>query len=287
MANQYVNKVVNGETGDVIIDISGDTLINASQLVSGVKAHTRAGAPITGTNTNDANTQDANATASQILDGATAYVQGAKVTGTMTNNGAVHGTIGGPVELRARGTLAGTPTLQDTITFEGALNHEGCRLKPEGHHGTIISKKSMTLPGEVYLEIDATMEEGGQPSCGQLVVEGDLTLKGTNHLTVNLDSPDGATYAIATCSGKLTCDVSKLTTRGLDGLNYDLNVVNDKQLVLTIHASRAPQQNVVWTGSESNTWNYKAQNFQLAGSPTAFVASSTPRDSAPRSAWPR
>jgi len=94
MANQYVNKVVNGESGDVIIDISGDTLINASQLVNGVKAHTRAGAPITGTNTNDANTQDANATASQILDSATAYVQGSKVVGTMTNNGAVHGTIG-------------------------------------------------------------------------------------------------------------------------------------------------------------------------------------------------
>lgn len=94
MANQYVNKVVNGETGDVIIDISGDTLITADQLASGVKAHARTGAPITGTNTNDADTRDANATASQILDGATAYVNGEKVTGTMTNNGAVSGTIG-------------------------------------------------------------------------------------------------------------------------------------------------------------------------------------------------
>lgn len=93
MANQYRNKVVNGETGDVIIDLTGDTLISANQLVSGVKAHARSGAPITGTNTNDANTSDANATASQILTGATAYVQGSKVTGTMTNNGAVSGTI--------------------------------------------------------------------------------------------------------------------------------------------------------------------------------------------------
>lgn len=98
MPNQYINKVVNGETGDVLIDLTGDTLIQASQLASGIKAHARSGAVITGTNTNDADTSDATATASQILSGATAYVSGSKVTGTMTNNGAVSGAISSKAE---------------------------------------------------------------------------------------------------------------------------------------------------------------------------------------------
>jgi len=98
MPTKHRNKIVNGETGEVLIDLSTDTLISPTQLADGVVAHDRSGTTITGTNTYDADTSDANATASQVLTGATAYVQGSKVTGSMTNNGAVSGSISAKAE---------------------------------------------------------------------------------------------------------------------------------------------------------------------------------------------
>lgn len=191
----------------------------------------------------------------------------------------VNGEIAGPVELRARGSLSGNAVLNDTITFEGALNYEGCRLMlPVG--GVMTSKKSMTLPGNVYIEmttevLDPDCEDCSSILlCGTLVVEGDLTFKSTNYITVQLASQDAAEYVIAECTGTLTCDPTKLKTRGLDGINYDL-VVKENKLVLVINETRAPSENVVWTGSESKVWDYKAKNFALSGSaaePTPFVS---------------
>lgn len=90
MANQYRNKVIFG--GNVIMDISADT-VTADKLASGITAHDKSGAPITGTNTYDADTSDADAVAAEILLNKTAYVNGNKVTGTMPNRGAVTGAI--------------------------------------------------------------------------------------------------------------------------------------------------------------------------------------------------
>lgn len=86
MANQYVNKVIVG--GVVKIDLTADT-VSVDKLLKGVTAHDKSGAPIIGTCTFDSDTQDATVAAGEILSGKTAYARGAKVTGTMPNNGAV------------------------------------------------------------------------------------------------------------------------------------------------------------------------------------------------------
>ena len=88
--NTYNSKVI--FNGDVLMDLTGDT-VTPAQLLKGITAHGKDGAPITGTCDWDAATGDATAAAAEILSGKTAYVKGKKVTGTMPNRGAVTGKI--------------------------------------------------------------------------------------------------------------------------------------------------------------------------------------------------
>ena len=85
-----ISKVVYGNT--TLIDLTSDT-ITASDLAYGVTAHGADGEAITGISTKDSDTTDADATATEILYGKTAYVNKNKLTGSMTNRGGVTGTI--------------------------------------------------------------------------------------------------------------------------------------------------------------------------------------------------
>lgn len=87
MADKYNSKIVLS-SGEVLIDLTGDT-VTPETLAKGATAHDKSGAPVTGTSTKDVDSTDATAAAAEILAPKTAYARGAKVTGTMVNNGAV------------------------------------------------------------------------------------------------------------------------------------------------------------------------------------------------------
>lgn len=89
--NQYVNQVGLAD-GTILIDLTTDTA-EASDVLSGKYFHLKTGQRTQGTCTYDSNTTDADASASEILYGKTAYVNKNKLTGSMTNNGTVTGTI--------------------------------------------------------------------------------------------------------------------------------------------------------------------------------------------------
>lgn len=91
MSNEYVSKVVLSN-GTTLIDLTGDT-VTAPYMLTGVTAHDKSGATITGTCSFDSDTSDDTAAVGEILAGKTAHARGALLTGTMTNVGAQTGSI--------------------------------------------------------------------------------------------------------------------------------------------------------------------------------------------------
>lgn len=90
MATKQKNKII--WDGEVLIDLTADT-VTADKLLYGYTAHDMAGNVITGSCTYDSNTQDATVQVAEILSGKTAYARGTRLTGSMTNNGAVTLTV--------------------------------------------------------------------------------------------------------------------------------------------------------------------------------------------------
>ena len=89
-ATKNINKVI--YNGEVLIDLTADS-VTADNLLAGITAHDKSGAPIEGACPFDVDSTDATAAVGELLEGKTAYARGAKITGTMKDNAAIAGVI--------------------------------------------------------------------------------------------------------------------------------------------------------------------------------------------------
>ena len=144
MAN-YINKLVVGN--EVKFDLTGDT-VAPNTLLTGATAHDKSGAQITGTCSYDSDTSDATVAVAEILKDKTAYARGAKIVGTMPNNGAKNYTIS---DLNDQTIAMGFYDGSGKISFDSA---EKAKIIPAnikngvsilGVQGTMTGQESITV----------------------------------------------------------------------------------------------------------------------------------------------
>lgn len=155
----------------------------AADVAKGKTMTSAAGLKVVGTNTNDADTSDADATASDIAKGKTAYVQGAKVTGTAE-----------PAESNNNVEAYAVTTINSSVSFkrtDGAIKIWG--------YGTMTSSGGW-----------------GQQTTSLVAFEGDKYHKGAIY-----GSPSSTSLSLSISNGKLSglpsglTAISAIVTRGI------------------------------------------------------------------------
>lgn len=187
----------------------------------------------------------------------------------------VNGSLAGPVQVDADGTLSGNVVLNGAVSLAPSLHSEGGRLAPgrginAGETGKMTINGNLTLPGKTNLHFDILTTNPSHNDT--LQINGDLVARGVTAIVVN--TPDGSldpgTYNLMTWSGSLTGSIGNFTLKGISGLPATL-AISGNTLQLIVSASRSAGS-VVWTGQNSGTWDFLAKNFSIGGTPTAFVS---------------
>lgn len=172
MAN-YINKLVVGN--EVKFDLTGDT-VAPNTLLTGATAHDKTGAQITGTCSYDSDTSDATVAVAEILKDKTAYARGAKIVGTMPNNGAKNYTIS---NLNDQTIAMGFYDGSGKISFDSA---EKAKIIPAnikngvsilGVQGTMTGQESITVQSKTItptFTAQTILPDGGYDYLSQVVV---------------------------------------------------------------------------------------------------------------------
>lgn len=190
MANQYNSKVVLA-SGEVLIDLTSDT-VDAAHLLKNYTAHGKDGAPITGSCTYDSDTSADTAAVGEILSGKTAHARGTKLTGTMTNNGGVTGTItavNGSYTI-PQGYHDGSGTVSISSTEQAKIIAENIRegITILGVEGTMSGSEDMSAQAKTVT-----------PTFTQQVISPDTGYNCLSQVTVNAIT---VTYTDNSAGGK-------------------------------------------------------------------------------------
>lgn len=172
---------------DSYIELGADVTLfgdaTAADVISGKTMTSAAGLKVVGTNTNDADTSDATATADDIAKGKTAYVQGQKITGTAE-----------PAESNNNVEAYAITNINPSVSFkrtDGAIKIWG--------YGTMTSSGGW-----------------GQQTTSLVAFEGDKYHKGAIY-----GSPSSTSLSLSISNGKLTglpsglSAISAIVTRGI------------------------------------------------------------------------
>ena len=172
MAN-YINKLVVGN--EVKFDLTGDT-VAPNTLLTGTTAHDKSGAQITGTCSYDSDTSDAPVAVAEILKDKTAYARGAKIVGTMPNNGAKNYTISDLNDQTiAMGFYDGSGKISIDATEKAKIIPTNIKngVSILGVQGTMTGQESITVQSKTVtptFTAQTILPDGGYDYLSQVVV---------------------------------------------------------------------------------------------------------------------
>lgn len=198
--------------------IKGDSNLTAGNIRNGVKIFNVTGSYAGSSSSGGTDTSDATATAANILSGKTAYVNGSKLTGTMTNNGAVSKTMtaNGSYTIPA-GYHNGSGKV--TVNVSSSSGSSNNNVEAYAITNTNPSVNFKRTDGAIKIWGYGTMTSssgwGGQTT-SLIAFEGDKY-----HKSAMYGSPSSSSLSLSISNGKLTglpsglSAISAIVTRGI------------------------------------------------------------------------